>query len=143
VFAVVAAIGASTSALASVPTAASGRATKTVTITVQVRYVQSATTWKGTFVTTTSSGQVIDRGSALDQPRISNRAAWRIQRKLVSKKGTLLFAIHGPYHKPTATLTWTIAAGTGAYAGLIGTGEEVEHIGTSTATARMSGVPTP
>ena len=35
-------------------------------------------------------------------------------------------------------LAWTINAGTGAYVGLVGTGEDVEHIGNSTATARMS-----
>jgi hypothetical protein len=141
VFAVVLAMGATTSALAARSEPSDGVA-KLVTISVQLHYVQSAASWEGTFVSTTPSGHVVDRGSALDRPRHSTTAAWHIQRKLVSKKGTLLFHIDGPFHKPAATLTWTITAGTGAYAGLVGTGEDVEHIGASTATARMSGVPT-
>ena len=142
VLAVVVGVGVSTSALAGTRTNTSGSETKSVTISVQLHYVQSAASWEGTFVSTTSSGHVLDRGSALDRPRHTTTAAWHIRRKLVSKKGTLLFYVDGPFHEPTATLTWSIAAGTGAYAGLVGTGEDVERIRTSTATARMSGVPT-
>jgi hypothetical protein len=136
------ALGASTSALGGARAETSRAATNTVTISVRVHYVQSAATWRGTFISTSSGGHVVDRASALDRPRHSTTSDWRIQRKLESKKGTLLFDTHGPFHQPTATLTWALVDGTGQYSGLVGTGEDVEHISTTTAAAHMLGVPT-
>jgi hypothetical protein len=88
------------------------------------------------------TAQVVDRGSDVDRPRQKLGADWLIRRTLTGKSGTLRFLITGPYSAPTAKLTWKILSGTGAYAGLTGTGIDVEHVGSGTkAHASMSGVP--
>jgi hypothetical protein len=141
--ALVLALGSSTAAVASSRTEAFESATHTVTIRLHVRYLpQPVATWKGTFISVSSSGQVVDRGTVLDAPRKRNGATWEILRKLVGKAGTERFRIVGPLATPAATLTWTILSGTGAYAGFVGNqGQDVEHFTVSEATARMSGVP--
>jgi hypothetical protein len=137
------ALGSSTSAVAGSRTEAFDSATHTVTIGVHLRYLpQPVAAWKGTFMTVSSSGQVVGHGTVLDAPRKSNGATWEILRRLVGKAGTVRFRIVGPFATPAATLTWTILSGTGAYAGFVGDqGQDVEHFTVSEATARMSGVP--
>ena len=115
---------------------------RTVTIRVVVLYSSLSAVWRGTFVSTSSTRSVVDRGSVVDRPRQRLGFNWAITRRLVGRSGTLRFRITGPYRRPVATLEWSILGGTGAYAGLSGTGTDVEHIGPSMATARMVGVPT-
>jgi hypothetical protein len=113
-----------------------------VTIRVAVVYYGlPSAVWRGTFVSVLPSGRVVDRGAVVDRPRQKLGSNWAIWRTLLGKAGTLRFRIVGPYRTPTATLKWTILGGTKAYAGLSGTGTEVEHVAASRADARMTGVP--
>jgi hypothetical protein len=117
-------------------------AMQTVTIRVVVRYsALPVAAWQGTFVSTSSSGRVVDRGTVIDRPRQKLGANWAIWRTLRGKFGKLRFRIVGPYRTPVAKLTWTILSGTGAYAGLNGTGADIERVARSKADAQMSGVP--
>jgi len=129
----------SLAALNAADVATGGSSTHTVTIRVAVVY-SAAGVWPGTFVSVLPTGRVVDRGRAVERPRRLG-VDWAISRTLSSKSGTLRFFVHGPYTRPLAKLTWTILSGTGAYAGLRGTGTDVEHVSDSSATARMSGVP--
>jgi hypothetical protein len=114
-----------------------------VTIRVVVAYAGRASLWKGSFMSVLPTARVVDRGSVVDRPRQKLGADWLIRRTLTGKSGTLRFLITGPYSTPTAKLTWKILSGTGAYAGLTGTGTDVEHVigSGSKAHASMSGVP--
>jgi hypothetical protein len=135
-------VAGATSVVAAVRPAAARDATRTATIHIVLRYsgLPSAV-WRGTFVSTSSTGKIVDRGTVVDRPRQRLGVNWAISRTLFGKSGTLRFGIVGPYRRPTVTLTWTILGGTRAYAGLHGSGKDVEHIESSRADALMRGVP--
>jgi hypothetical protein len=138
---VIATAGALSLAVLDSPDLATGGAfTHTVTIRVDVAYTATGV-WQGTFVSVLPTGRVADRGKVVERTRQRLGVTWAISRILSSKDGTLRFFVHGPYTRPLARLTWTILSGTGAYAGLTGTGSDVEHITGSSATARMNRVP--
>jgi hypothetical protein len=124
------------------PPAAGEAVARTVTIRVAVVYqgLPSAV-WRGTFVSVLSTGRVVDRGTVVDRPRQRFGVNWAITRTLVGRSGTLRFHIVGPYRTPVATLKWVILGGTGSYAGLMGTGTDVEHVARSRVNALMTGVP--
>jgi hypothetical protein len=127
--------------VASVRPIAASDTRRTVTIRIVLHYSALSAAWRGTFVRNSSTGSVVDRGTVVDRPRQRLGVDWSISRHLVGRSGTLRFRISGPYRRPIATLKWSLFGGTGAYAGLGGTGTDVEHVSASRATARMSGVP--
>jgi hypothetical protein len=111
-------------------------------VTIRVTLGWSGVAWNGTFVSTSASGRVVDRGRAVDQHEFDG-ADLLITRTLTGKAGTMRFHIIGPYRQnsPRAALTWTLFSGTGAYRGLRGTGRDVEDLSRTRATGEMSAVP--
>lgn len=112
-------------------------------VTIRVTLTWSGSSWHGTFVSTAPGGRVVDRGRAIDA-HDTNDVQLNISRTLIGRAGTLLFQIDGPYTQSSsrAVLTWTLIRGTGAYAGLSGTGRDVENISRTRAVGEMNSVPT-
>lgn len=112
-------------------------------VTIRVTLAWSGSSWQGTFVSSASGGRVVDHGRAIDKHE-KNGFQLSISRTLIGKAGTLRFEISGPYTQSSsrAVLTWTLFRGTGAYAGLNGTGRDVENISGTHAVAEMNSVPT-
>jgi len=111
-------------------------------VSVRVTLAWSGAAWDGTFVSTSASGQIVDRGRAEDH-RDANGVDIEIFRTLRGKAGTMAFQITGPYrlNSPRAALTWTLVRGTGAYRGLSGSGRDVEDVTRKRVSGEMSAVP--
>jgi hypothetical protein len=120
---------------------AAGAAAPRLTIHLVMTYSGPSVGWRGTFTSTSTNGKTVT-GVAQDRARYSNGAEWFMSRTLVDKAGTLRFRIEGPYRVTVATLTWKLVGATGIYAGLSGTGIDVEHMGSTRVEATMKGVPT-
>ena len=127
-------------AVAQAQQAASEKSERVVTIRVTLAW--SGVEWDGTFVSTSASGRIVDRGSAEDH-RDANGVDIEIFRTLTGKAGTMAFQISGPYrlNSPHAALTWTLVRGTGAYRGLSGSGRDVEDVTKKRVSGEMSAVP--
>jgi hypothetical protein len=106
-------------------------------VRIDLSYGNASSGWVGRFVATTAGGRVVDRGRAVDR-RYTNDARWQISRVLEGRRGRLTVSVRGA---SLTSLTWTIASGTKAYAGLRGHGREVDRQQGGVIVVRMSGVP--
>jgi hypothetical protein len=140
VAAVVSVAAGSVVAVAQAQQAASQKSDRFVIIRVTLAW--SGFAWDGTFVSTSASGRIVDRGRAVDHHEW-NGVDLSISRTLTGKAGTMAFRILGRYRQnsPRAALTWTLISGTGAYRGLSGTGRDVEDLTRTRASGEMSAVP--
>jgi hypothetical protein len=130
---------ATAAALVAAVHAASGAAVSTAVVTARLEYRSGTATWNGAFAASTPGGRVVARGTVVDQ-RYTNGVLWRIRRTLTTRRGSLTVAVRG---SRLGALEWTIASGTGAFAGRSGHGREVDRRGPVSLSIRMTGVPLP